>query len=54
MRHNPNMQPKTRYQRGTIRVRDGKVYGEWRGEPDDTGKRPHKSALLGKAKAGKP
>ena len=39
---------KSRYQRGSIRVKSGTVYGEWRGEPKD-GKRPHLSVQLGQA-----
>ena len=38
---------KSRYQRGSIRVKSGTVYGEWRGEPKD-GKRPHLSVQLGR------
>jgi integrase len=51
MRHNPLM--RTRYQRGTIRIRGGKVYGEWRGEPGENGKRSHPSVFLGKVSKGK-
>lgn len=37
----------TRYQTGSVRVRGGKWIGEWRGEPDETGKRPRLSRVLG-------
>jgi len=53
VRHNlPMMTIRQRYQRGTIRLRHGKVYGEWRGELKD-GKRAHLSVLLGQQTKGK-
>jgi integrase len=44
---------RSRYQRGTIRIRNGKVWGEWRGEPGPDGKRPHPCVFLGKVAKGK-
>lgn len=43
----------TRYQRGSIRVQHGRVYGSWRGEPGPDGKRKRMSVYLGEVKRGK-
>lgn len=43
----------TRYQRGSIRVQHGRVYGSWRGEPGENGKRKRMSVYLGEVQRGK-